>query len=124
MPEIKRSRAFCGAGSRTRTDDLRITNALLYRLSYTSIYMIFSFAFPARPMTVTNALLCRLSYTSARNRIFLRPGEKLYHIFSAQSREASSMPIPSPFDADHIGEEEREGGVELGAGVALERGIL
>ena len=25
-----------GAGSRTRTDDLRITNALLYRLSYTS----------------------------------------------------------------------------------------
>jgi hypothetical protein len=27
-----------GAGSRTRTDDLRITNALLYQLSYTSIF--------------------------------------------------------------------------------------
>ncbi len=27
--------AFSGAGSQTRTDDLRITNALLYRLSYT-----------------------------------------------------------------------------------------
>ena len=26
-----------GAGERTRTPDLRITNALLYRLSYTSI---------------------------------------------------------------------------------------
>lgn len=26
-----------GAGNRTRTDDLRITNALLYQLSHTSI---------------------------------------------------------------------------------------
>ena len=32
-----------GAGERTRTPDLRITNALLYRLSYTSI-----FNFPGR----------------------------------------------------------------------------
>ena len=29
---------FYGAGERTRTPDLRITNALLYRLSYTSIF--------------------------------------------------------------------------------------
>ena len=28
---------FFGAGNRTRTDDLRITNALLYQLSHTSI---------------------------------------------------------------------------------------
>ncbi len=28
---------YAGAGERTRTPDLRITNALLYRLSYTSI---------------------------------------------------------------------------------------
>jgi hypothetical protein len=35
------SRAFClnlfGAGKRNRTPDLRITNALLYRLSYSGI---------------------------------------------------------------------------------------
>ena len=30
------SARFSGAGSRTRTDDLRITNALLYQLSHTS----------------------------------------------------------------------------------------
>ena len=29
-----------GAGDRTRTDDLRITNALLYQLSHTSIYKL------------------------------------------------------------------------------------
>ncbi len=28
----------CGADSRTRTDDLRITNALLYQLSHISKY--------------------------------------------------------------------------------------
>ena len=30
--------AVFGADSRTRTDDLRITNALLYQLSHISIY--------------------------------------------------------------------------------------
>ena len=29
---------FCGAGNQTRTDDLLITNQLLYRLSYSSIH--------------------------------------------------------------------------------------
>ncbi len=33
-------RLFLGAGSQTRTDDLRITNALLYRLSYTSVLSV------------------------------------------------------------------------------------
>ena len=28
---------FCGAGNQTRTDDLLITNQLLYRLSYSSV---------------------------------------------------------------------------------------
>ena len=31
---------FNGAGNRTRTDDLRITNALLYQLSHTSGYLV------------------------------------------------------------------------------------
>jgi hypothetical protein len=31
---IAGSRFFIGAGDRNRTDDLRITNALLYQLSY------------------------------------------------------------------------------------------
>ena len=35
--DISKRFTFCGAGERTRTPDLRITNALLYRLSYTSI---------------------------------------------------------------------------------------
>ena len=33
----KRSALFFGAGNGTRTHDLRITNALLYQLSYSSI---------------------------------------------------------------------------------------
>ncbi len=43
----------------TRTHDLLITNQLLYRLSYSSI---FSFWKPG--LVVTNQLLYRLSYTS------------------------------------------------------------
>ncbi len=36
-PEVKNFEAF-GAGNVTRTHDLLITNQLLYRLSYTSIF--------------------------------------------------------------------------------------
>ena len=43
----------------TRTHDLLITNQLLYRLSYSSV---FSFSQPG--LVVTNQLLCRLRYTS------------------------------------------------------------
>ena len=43
----------------TRTHDLLITNQLLYRLSYSSI---FNFLRPG--LVVTNQLLYRLSYTS------------------------------------------------------------
>ena len=35
-PFPKKERSNFGASSRTRTDDLRITNALLYQLSHTS----------------------------------------------------------------------------------------
>ena len=35
-PSPKKERSNFGASSRTRTDDLRITNALLYQLSHTS----------------------------------------------------------------------------------------
>ena len=31
---------FCGAGRRTRTPDLLITNQLLYQLSYTSVFQL------------------------------------------------------------------------------------
>ena len=36
LQSIEIAGPFCGATSQTRTDDLRITNALLYRLSYSS----------------------------------------------------------------------------------------
>ena len=40
---LRKRRVYAGFGadSRTRTDDLRITNALLYQLSHSSIYSIF-----------------------------------------------------------------------------------
>ena len=40
---LRKHRVYAGFGadSRTRTDDLRITNALLYQLSHISIYSIF-----------------------------------------------------------------------------------
>ncbi len=37
---LAKGKCFFGAGDRTRTDDLRITNALLYQLSHTSIYKL------------------------------------------------------------------------------------
>ena len=43
----------------TRTHDLLITNQLLYRLSYISI-----FTFGVADLILTNQLLYRLSYTS------------------------------------------------------------
>ena len=48
-----------GAGNVTRTHDLLITNQLLYRLSYISI-----FTFGVADLILTNQLLYRLSYTS------------------------------------------------------------
>ena len=48
-----------GAGGVTRTHDLLITNQLLYRLSYISI-----FTFGVADLILTNQLLYRLSYIS------------------------------------------------------------
>ena len=51
-----------GAGGVTRTPDLLITNQLLYRLSYISI-----FTFGVADLILTNQLLYQLSYTSIGN---------------------------------------------------------
>ena len=53
---------FFGAGNVTRTHDLLITNQLLYRLSYISI-----FTFGVADLILTNQLLYQLSYTSIGN---------------------------------------------------------
>ena len=52
-------RVFDGASDVTRTHDLLITNQLLYRLSYISI-----FTFGVADLILTNQLLYRLSYIS------------------------------------------------------------
>ena len=48
-----------GAGNQTRTDDLLITNQLLYRLSYSSLSTC-----TRGDIEITNQLLYRLSYSS------------------------------------------------------------
>ena len=60
--EIIRFPLFSGANDVTRTHDLLITNQLLYRLSYISI-----FTFGVADLILTNQLLYRLSYTSICN---------------------------------------------------------
>ena len=55
-------RVFDGASDVTRTHDLLITNQLLYRLSYISI-----FTFGVADLILTNQLLYQLSYTSIGN---------------------------------------------------------
>ena len=57
--EIIRFPLFSGANDVTRTHDLLITNQLLYRLSYISI-----FTFGVEDLILTNQLLYQLSYTS------------------------------------------------------------
>ena len=57
--EIIRFPLFYGANDVTRTHDLLITNKLLYRLSYISI-----FTFGVADLILTNQLLYRLSYIS------------------------------------------------------------
>ena len=57
--EIIQFPLFSGANDVTRTHDLLITNQLLYRLSYISI-----FTFGVADLLITNQLLYRLSYTS------------------------------------------------------------
>ena len=57
--EIIRFSLFSGANDVTRTHDLLITNQLLYRLSYISI-----FTFGVADLILTNQLLYRLSYIS------------------------------------------------------------
>ena len=57
--EIIRFPLFYGANDVTRTHDLLITNQLLYRLSYISI-----FTFGVADLILTNQLLYQLSYTS------------------------------------------------------------
>ena len=60
--EIIRFPLFSGANDVTRTHDLLITNQLLYRLSYISI-----FTFGVADLILTNQLLSQLSYTSICN---------------------------------------------------------
>ena len=60
--EIIRFPLFSGANDVTRTHDLLITNQLLYRLSYISI-----FTFGVADLILTNQLLYQLSYTSIGN---------------------------------------------------------
>ena len=57
--KIIRFPLFSGANDVTRTHDLLITNQLLYRLSYISI-----FTFGVADLILTNQLLYQLSYTS------------------------------------------------------------
>ena len=57
--EIIQFPPFSGANDVTRTHDLLITNQLLYRLSYISI-----FTFGVADLILTNQLLYQLSYTS------------------------------------------------------------
>ena len=57
--EIIRFPLLSGANDVTRTHDLLITNQLLYRLSYISI-----FTFGVADLILTNQLLYQLSYTS------------------------------------------------------------
>ena len=57
--EIIRFPPLSGANDVTRTHDLLITNQLLYRLSYISI-----FTFGVADLILTNQLLYQLSYTS------------------------------------------------------------
>ena len=57
--EIIRFPPFSGANDVTRTHDLLITNQLLYRLSYISIFI-----FGVADLILTNQLLYQLSYTS------------------------------------------------------------
>ena len=57
--EIIQFPLFSGANDVTRTHDLLITNQLLYRLSYISI-----FTFGVADLILTNQLLYQLSYTS------------------------------------------------------------
>ncbi len=60
--EIIQFPLFSGANDVTRTHDLLITNQLLYRLSYISI-----FTFGVADLILTNQLLYQLSYTSIGN---------------------------------------------------------
>ena len=60
--EIIRFPLLSGANDVTRTHDLLITNQLLYRLSYISI-----FTFGVADLILTNQSLYQLSYTSIGN---------------------------------------------------------
>ena len=82
--EIIRFPPFSGANDVTRTHDLLITNQLLYRLSYISI-----FTFGGADLILTNQLLYQLSYTSAGRHGAGRPGLTqmiVYHSLPAPSR--------------------------------------
>ena len=88
--EIIQFPLFSGANDVTRTHDLLITNQLLYRLSYISI-----FTFGVADLILTNQLLYRLSYTSIWTELTAligRPGAfsrgVSYHIF---------LPASTPF---------------------------
>ena len=72
--EIIRFPLFSGANDVTRTHDLLITNQLLYRLSYISI-----FTFGVADLILTNQLLYRLSYTSASIQMRVRVYHKVFY---------------------------------------------
>ena len=72
--KIIRFPLFSGANDVTRTHDLLITNQLLYRLSYISI-----FTFGVADLILTNQLLYQLSYFG--DIYFLNAGANIICLF-------------------------------------------
>ena len=62
-----------GAGGRTRTPDLLITNQLLYQLSYTSIYTVTCRLIPAHLLNARDTI----SYFPLPVKLFFENGEKI-----------------------------------------------
>ena len=87
-----------GAGSRTRTDDLRITNALLYQLSYTSKSSIFLRPVSPRRGAVYNnyesvALPAELHQHIKRQ---IQPSEIIPHFFATVNTPPTTHLSPGP----------------------------
>ena len=62
----------CGAGSRIRTDDLLITNQLLYQLSYAGIYEGKLLSFTALSRRIVYAICIRWHKTITKCAISIR----------------------------------------------------
>ena len=93
------NRALClsglptGAGNGTRTHDLRITNALLYQLSYTSIKIIIY-----HDLRIYGQKYSRLSRRSpSKFSLFLPFADSLHPPPAAVVASANALPFFSPF---------------------------